>query len=440
MLKKVSIFGTQFPIMEKTETGAQPNEPAQIFDLDSGKMVDNPNIKQPAEQKEEELESEEEDTPEVEEEGDGDIEASEEEGDVEESEEEESEEEEVVEESEEDDDKAKPKEEEFDTIEPDAYIAQMYGEEYGIKTEADLKKVIDNALSVMDEVDGLKKERDTLKADSSKPKFPSAAHESAYNFVSQFDPSMQGEGLQTFAKLITMDIDNGDPMMVLEEAFVHRHPEWTRIEAQRMFKKDYAKKYTLDRSKFDGTDEEFAEEQKDMETMKKGEIVQSKNYLKDLRTKHKPAEAEKPKTNEAVTEAIKKNTKDYSYSTDEVVFEEGGEKFIFKLDADKKKRVSDAMAVWVKNPQSYNEKGELIGAGTPEEMHNTIVGGMFLKDIVKALTSQVKNKVNTQRVDEVARIKPKKRLAPASGEGKANTDDLGAQARMLIKNRQLKTA
>lgn len=422
-------------IVETDNPTQTTSEPAKIFDLSSGKMVDNPDVKKEPVAKKEELEvEEEEETPSEEEEAPEEAEAEEE------APEEESEEVEEEEESEEDEDETpSAKKDEFDTVEPDAYIAQVYGEKYGLKTEKELTTLVENALSVMDEVDALKKERDTLKADGGKPKFASPAHESAFNFVSQFDPSMQGEALQTFAKLITMDIDNGDPMMLLEEKFVHENPQWTRSEAQRMFKKDYAKKYTLARDKFDGTDEEFAEEQADMDIMKKGDIARSKTYLKELKSKHKPAEAEKPRANEAVVKAVEKNAKDYGAyieKVNEFVSDEGGEKYTFKLEADKKKQVSDAMNAWVKNPASYDEKGELIGAGSPEEMFNIIVGGMFLKEIIKSVRSQVKNKVETQRVDEIGRVVPKKRKSPASGESKVNKDDLGAQARQLIKARK----
>lgn len=440
--------------MEITEqTEGQPNsgtQPEKIFDADNDKWIDNPALKkeEPADKDKDKpdakkdkpdpkaAESEEQEEEEQESEG----EESEEEGSEEEAEEEEEQGEEKTEAEEEaEKDKSKGKKaKDDDGLTPDAYVEQTYGEKYGLKTEADLKKTIENAIDIVDELKAVKAERDTLKADSGKPKFASKAHESAYEFVSKFDPTMQGEALQTFAKLVTMDIDAGDPMMLLEEKFVHENPQWTRSEAQRMFKKEYAKKYTLNREKFEGSEAEFAEEQADVEIMKKGDIARAKTYLKDLREKHKPAAAEQPKTNEAVTKAIEKNTKEYDahfQKSEEVVFEDAGDKYSYKLDAEKKKQVSEAMKAWVNNPLSYNEKGELIGATTPEEMFQTIVGGLFLKDIVKSLKSQVKNKVSTKRVEEIAAKTPKKRTTPGSGEAKTNKDDLDEQAIRLIKKK-----
>jgi hypothetical protein len=430
--------------MEITETEGQQQQetqPEKIFDADHDKWIDNPALKKKDDagedqpeakaktKKKEEPEEEEEETSEESEEGE---EESKEEGE-EESEEEESEEGEE-EKSEEEDDKKK----DDDGLSPDAYIAQVFGEKYGVKTEADLTNIVDKALDAMDELEALKKENATYKADSGKPKFPSKAHESAYEFVSKFDPNMQGEALQTFAKLVTMDLEKADPRMILEEQFVHQNPQWTRSEAQRMFSKEYARKYTLNREKFEGSDAEFAEEEADIAIMKKGDIAKATSYLKDLREKHKPAAAEAPKTNEKVTEAIKKNATTYGGFVDkaeEIVFEDGADKYVFKLDAEKKKRVIDAVNNWVKNPASYNEAGELVGAGTPEEMFETIVGGMFIRDISKALQSQVKNKVTTKRVEEIATKQPKKRSTPSSGEAKGNKDDLDEQAIRIIKKK-----
>lgn len=425
----------------------QEKQPEKIYDADNDKWIDNPELKpkeeapkedapkdgkKPVAKAKEEEESEEE---EQEEEGDGEGQEESEEGEEQESEEE-SEEEEQEEEG---DDKKKPKAKDDDGLTPDAYVAEVFGEKYGLKTEADLTKTIDNAITIQDELETIKKERDALKSSDGKPKFPSKAHESAYEFVSKFDPTMQGEALQTFAKLVTMDIDAGDPTMLLEEQYVHQNPQWTRSEAQRMFKKEYAKKYTLNREKFDGTDEEFAEEQKDVEIMKKGDISRAKTFLKDLKEKHKPAEAEKPKANEFISKAIEKNAKEYgSYveKAEEVVFEDAGDKYTYKLDAEKKKQISEAVSAWVKSPTSYNEKGELIGGQTPDEMFNAIVGGLFLKDIVKSLKSQVKNNVSTKRVEEIAQKKPKTRPAQGSGEAKTNKDDLDEQAIRIIKTRK----
>lgn len=404
---------------QPTESGTQPEK---IYDLSKGEFVDNPALKK--EDKPEEKEEDEE-----------------EESEVKETEEEDNDEEEKPESEEEE-----PEEEEKETeekpdeaIEPDAYIAQVYGEKYNIKTEADLTKMIDNALDVMDELQQVKAERDALKSESGKPKFTSEKQQKAFEFLSQFDIDRQGEALDTYAKLLGMDIDNTDPRLLLEEQFVHQHPEWTRQEAQRMFQKEYTKKYTLKRESFDGTDEEFKSEVEDMKIMEKGDVARAKAYLKEQKQKYKPSEKSEPKSNEAVSEAVKKNAKEYSAyieKANEISFEDGDDKYVYKLDAEEKKQVSETMLAWVNNPSSYNEKGELIGASTPEEMYHTVVGGLFLKKIINAVKTQVNNKVSTKRVEEIAEKQPKKRQSPSSGEAKTDKDNLDEQAIQLIKKRK----
>jgi hypothetical protein len=418
-------------IVESDQTSEK--EPAQIFDLTTGKMVDNPDAvvkeapkpdpkdaKNPPKKEEPVIEEEEEEESESEEGKESEEEESEEE----------SEEEEVEQPA------AKKKKEEDEFLTEDQFIAQTYGEKFGIKTQADLDKTITNAVDVMAELETVKKERDSLKL--AKPKFTTPGQESAYNFVSQFDPKMQGEALQTFAKLIGMDIESADPTMLLEEKFIHEKPHWSRSESQRMFKKEFAKKYNLAREKFDGTDAEYEEELKDIEILKKGDVAMAKTFLKELKEKHKPAE-EQPKNNELVTKAVEQNVKKYAdfvQKAEEVTFGEGDDKFIFKLDAEKKSQLSEAMKSWVNNPHSYDDRGQLLGERSMEEMFDTLVGGMYIKEIVKAIRDQANNSATIKRVDEISTKTPKKLKGQSPGEVKVNKDDLAEQARAIIRRRK----
>lgn len=432
-------------------------QPAKVLDLDSGEFVDNPNAKKPAakseteeqeeQEEEEESENESEDEKPTKKAKEKNSKESEKESE-DESEEEESEEEEETEEGEEevgegdDEDESEEEEEEEensdeDVLEPDAYVAQRF-EKFGIKTEADLEKTIDQAINVMDELEAVKKERDELKSQSDKPKFPSKQHESAYNFVSQFDTSLQGEALQSFAKLIGMDLENSDPNMILEEEFIQRNPQWTRSEAQRMFKKHSSKTYELPREKFEGNDDEYEVEKKDLEILKKGDVARAKTYLAELRAKHKPAEQEKPKENEAIKNAIGQNAKsinDFVEKTSEITFGKGDDKFVFKLEGDRKKQAHELLKNWVGNPSSYDEKGVLLGAGSEEDMLKQVVGALFLTDIVNSAMQTMGNRQQIKKIDTIAKGKVKKRATPQSGELKGG-DDLEAQMERMAKKRR----
>jgi hypothetical protein len=422
---------------------SETENPAQIYDMDSGKYIDNPDLKKTAksEENEEEEETEEEEVvnPKAkskDSEEENEEEESEESEDSEEEEESEDESEET-EESEEDEEE-KEVDDNFEEYESVDQLIEKTFSKFEVKSQAELEELVDNAVDLIDEVEELKKQNSELK--TAAPKFANPAQESAFKFVSQFDPSMQGEALQTFAKLIGMDIDAADPKMILEEKFIHENPHFTRAKAIRMFEKEYTAKYNLIREKFDGTDAEFKIEQEDVDIMKEGEVAKAKKYLKELREKNKPAtEAETPKTNEVVTKAIEQNAKTYNDFIEkkaEVNFGEGKNKFVFKLEGDRKKQVSLAMKNWVSNPASYNDKGVLVGPENPEQMLNAVIGGLFLDDVIKAAYASASSKVGIERVDELHTRSPKKRSAPASGEGKESGDGMDSSALRIIKTRK----
>lgn len=399
--------------MEGQETQTQ-DQPAEIYDMDKGEYVPNPLLKQ------EETTEENQETETEEEEETTETESS-------------SEEQETTEENKETEESEENPE---DVLDPDAFIAEVYGEKYGVKTQAELETLVESAAELQEEHEALKAKLAT--AETAKPKFDSDKEEKAWEFIKKFDINRQGEALDTYAKLISMDVDTSDAMMVLEERYIHEHPEWTRTEAQRMFQKDYNKRFTLKKEDFD-SEADYNSEVADMEIMKKGEVARSRSYLKDQQSKYKPQATEnKPLVSEVVTKSIEKTAPEYTAhaeKTNEITFEQDGDKYVFKLDADKKAKVNAAVKEWVKNPTSYSKDGKLLGVKTPDEMMNMVIGSMFMKDIISAITDQVKNSVNIKRVDEVGKNKPAKRKAPGSGDAKTTGDDLYSQASLIIKKK-----
>jgi hypothetical protein len=413
-------------------------QPKEILDMDSGEFVKNPEFKAPQQEQEEEEEEEEQEKPDPKSKKKDEEEEESETEKEEEEEEEESENEEEDNEEEEEEEESEEEKDDKNVVSIDDYIAQTYGEKYQVKTEADLTKLIDNALDVMDELEKTKTERDALKADSGKIKFDDAAQESAFNFVKKYDPSLQGEALQTFAKLAGMDIDKADPVMLLEEKFVHDHPEWTRAESLRMFKKEASKKYDqVAREKFDGTDEEYEEDKLDREIVKKGDVAKAKTYLTDLKSKHKPAEKPQPKQNELVTKAIEQNVPKFTSfveSKKDVVFGKGEHKFNFVLDADKKKAIASAMKEWANSPTSYNDKGQLEGVDNEEQMLKVVVATLYPDELVQFAFDLANSKTKIARAEEIEGQKVKKRKPLGSGEVVGG--DLDSEALKLIKQRK----
>lgn len=324
-----------------------------------------------------------------------------------------------------------------DVLDPDAYFAEVFGEKYGVKTQAETETLIENALELQDEFEVLKKENETLKAESGKPKL-TEKEQKAVDFIKQFDINRPGEALDTYAKLIGMDVDQTDEMLVLEERFVHEHPEYTRQEAQRMFAKQHSRKYNIRKEDFD-SEESYNSELEDLKIEKKGEVARARIFLKDKQSTYKPKAAEeKPLVSETVTKSIEKTTPEYTAfvdKTNELTFEQGGDKYIFKLDAEKKGKVAEAVKAWVKNPANYSQDGKLLGIKTPGDMLKIVTGGMYMDQIINAVADQVKNSVNIKRVEEVGKKQPQKRQAPGSGDTN-KPNDLYSQAQNLIKKRK----
>lgn len=411
-------------------------EPAEIYDMDKGAYVPNPNFKQ------DEPEPSDDDDP-VDDTPDSDDEPADDEPDTDG----EPDTDDEPEDEPSDDDEPGPDDEptddepEEDILDPDDYIKNTYGEKYGLNNQKELEDLIDGSLSVQDKYEALQKEYEALKETSGKPKFSSDKQQKAFEFLSQFDVDRQGEALDTFAKLIAMDVEKADEMLVLEERFIHEHPEWSRHEAQRMFKKEFTRKYTLNKDDFD-SEEEYKSELEDMAIMKKGEVQRARNFLKEKQTTYKPKpEEEKPKdvVPEAITKSIEQNATvygDFVSKSNEVVFEHGEDKYTFKLDADKKSEVAKAVEAWVKNPRNYGKDGKLLGVSDPKRMMNVVAVSLYMDDILDAITDQVKNNLSIKRVDEIAKHKPKKRQSPGSGELKKGGDELIESARMLMKKRQ----
>lgn len=411
----------------ETETAEQPTE---IYSMDEGKFVPNPLLKQ--ETAKEETETETAETQETETET-----STEEAAPAKEQTETETATEENQEVGEKEETETKTEEAKDEVLDPDAYFAEVFGEKYGVKTQAETETLITNALELQDEYEVLKKENEALKAESAKPKL-SEKEQKAVDFIKQFDINRPGEALDTYAKLIGMDVDNTDDMLVLEERFIHEHPEYTRAEAQRMFAKQHTRKYNISKDDFD-SEEAYNSEIEDLKIEKKGEVTRARAFLKEKQSTYKPKTVEeKPLVSEAVTKSIEKTAPEFTAfvdKTNELAFERGGDKYIFKLDADKKGKVKEAVSAWVKNPANYSKDGKLLGIKTPDDMMRIVTGGMFMDQIISAVADQVKNSVNIKRVEEVGKKQPPKRQTPGSGDvNKSN--DLYTQAQNLIKKKK----
>lgn len=428
------------------------DETEQILDIETLKMVDVPKEKPAPAPKSEEKEKEEEEKEEEdktdksnksdstdddgEEEGDGkDKSAKKADEEVEEEEEESEEEDEgKADEGKEKSTADKPKKE--DQTE-DQFVEKTYGEKYGIKTQVDLDKLINNAIEQMDDHESLTKK--VAELEKAEPKFGSDDEKNAYEFIKKYGIPEQGEALLTYAKLIAMDPEKTDGKLLLEEEYVFKHPELTRDEALKRYSREYNRKYNPKKEDFD-TEEEWKEEIDMTKIDLKSDIAKAKKFFNEERIKYKPAaKDDKPKVNESVQKSIEKNAPEYAEFVDKqenLTFEKNGEKYTFALDKDRKQKLSKAVAAWVNNPSSYDDKGQLVGVKDAKTMTRQLAGLLFLEDITVAIIDQAHSKVNIKRIDEVAKKKPEKRDAPVGdGKVKSGKDELYEGARRLIKSR-----
>lgn len=384
---------------ETAEVVQEPVETQKIYDMTKGEFVDIPVEKK--EVKEEAVEPEEE----------------------------EQEEQEIETEDEQEED-------EPESVSPDDFIKATFEEKFDVKSQEELESLIENAADLMEEHESLKTEVEGLR--KQELKFANDEEKNAYNFIKKFGVPRQGEAFQTYADLIAMDVENIDPKLALEKQYILQNPELTREEAQKRFNRDYKRKYIVNKEEWTGSDADFDDEVEMRKIDLKSDYAKSKKFLKKEQDKYKPTDKDnKPVVPEPVQKSIEKNAGSYQEFLDdqqEIVFEENGEKFNFKLDKDMKKAISQAMMSWVKNPASYDEKGKIVGVEKPEQMFRQITAALYSEDMIKAVISQVKNSVSIKRVEEIAQRKPDARKSVGDGAVKKG-NDLYDSARELIKKK-----
>lgn len=357
-------------------------------------------------------------------------------------EEEEEEEEEVVdekksdessetkeEEEEESDDKETPKskkeEEEAkeDEVSVNDFLSEKYAEHYGIKTEEDL----DDTLAVMkeleEEVVELKSKLQEVEKGGTKPKFSSEQEEKAFEFLKNFDVTKLNEGMQTFGRLITMDLATADPKIILEEKFILENPELTRDEAMKKFNRDFKRKYTVAKEDFD-TEEAFNEEDEMRKIDLKADVAGAKKFLDKKQTefKAKPKESENKEAKESpvVQQSITTHVSEvdeYMKEFDSLIFsDDNQDEFVYKLSKEQKKKAHEALKGWIGNPNSYDAKGKLIGWTGVDEKAQEVSYLLFGPDMIEKAFKHGQSIGERKRVDEIAKKKPNRVSKGGNGE------------------------
>jgi hypothetical protein len=413
----------------------------KIISLDTLEEVERPQQQpetpakpDPSEDENDEEEEEEEESPaEAEEE-------SEEESDPEETEEE------TEEEAESDGEEAEAEdEEEDDSTDPDEFIKNKFGEEYGIENEEQFKEVLDRATELLDENENLKKELEEAKKAPKEPVFKSESQKKVYDILKDYDPEKIPDGLHMLATLVGMEVDKTDTRLVLEQEFIMRHPELSIDRARKKFQRDYDRKYVIDEDNFEGTREQLQEKKEDIESDLDIELARAKKFIKEkqqeFKLKSENKEEKTPEVNEELQSNIAKNMDEFAEHFQDIhtltfeIDENDKHPFHFKFNDEELKKIKSVVDNFLKNPASYDKNGKVIGGFNAEERFiqaaNLVAGTRITEEALKF----AKKHAHMIKADEIATKKPKRK---AKSSGDAKSMDPMDQFERLAKQKALK--
>lgn len=316
--------------------------------------------------------------------------------------------------------KKEEEEEEEEVVGIDSYLAEKYSDR-DIKSEEDLDAVLGTIEEITEENTSLRAK--LAEAEKGKPKFDSEAEEKAFNFVKNFGVDRLGEGMQTYANLITMDVEKAEPKILLEEQFILENPDLTREEALRKFNRDYQKRYTVNKDDFDD-ENAFKEAQEDKRIDLKADAAKAKKFIQQKQAEYKPKAKETENKKVETPEVIQKSIKAYDSELEEFVKEfdslifspTDNEKddFVFKLTKPQIKEVKEAYQGWIRNPNSYDAKGNLIGFTDIDNKIHQISYMLFGPDLIEKALKHGLSKGEIKRAEEIAKHKPNRTSKVAS--------------------------
>jgi hypothetical protein len=341
--------------------------------------------------------------------------------------------------------KEEEKEEEEDKpVTIDDYLKGKYAD-MDIKSEEDLDGVLESMDVLIKRNEELEKELVTAKTGTDKPKFKSEAQEKLWDFVKDIDPARIGDRMQVYSRIVGMDVEKESPRLLLEEQFILDHPELPRDRALKKFNHEYNQKYgELNRDDFD-SDAAFKDAKELREIDQEDDVHKAKKVIKaeqaKLKTETTTQTEDKPKENPVVAQSIKAITTeltDYVKDFSELIFsptDKEEDDFHFKLSKDQVKTIHNAVQVWVKNPTSYDAKGNLIGGWKIEEQIKQTAYLLYGDDIIEQNYQHALKLKDITRAEEIATKKPDRKAKVAGDDVKMSMSE-EAQWDMAIKKKK----
>jgi len=312
--------------------------------------------------------------------------------------------------------------EEVEAKEPD--FNSYLKEKYSIDDEDQLQKILDSNQKFEAQIEELKKA-------SKDPVYKSDKQKKLIEWLDQsgYDLDKIGDGLESAATLMNLNVEKLEDRKALEEAFIIDNTDITREEAKKLFARDY-KKYNLNEEDF-ADEAEFKEAQELADIQRKKDVAKAKKVLLANQEKLKATEPEKKKE-EAPKEvtAPKEAVEFYSKQINDIFTQPDGKKFdrfIFeddndpnikitvKIPEDKLKFLKEMSIDYLKNTTLYDQNKKIPNFDPQKhikQVFDALYGDWKDEQMFKQITTLAKS----LRAEQLAGFKPTKE-SKSGGKG-----------------------
>jgi len=313
----------------------------------------------------------------------------------------------------------------------DAVVQKEFAD-VGVKSKQDILDIFDEAKELMVKHEALQKEVETMKAAPKGVEFKSDNQKKVYELLKDYDPDKIPDGLNMLAGLVSIDLTTADTKLILEQEYIMQHPEWAIDRSRARFNKKFDERFTI-KDEESLTSAELKEKKEDIEDDLKTERSKAVKFIKEKQEEFKLKSAEDKKVEEPaiskeVESGIATTIKQYTKHVDGIdtltweVDEASKEKFHYKFSKEQVKSINSLVIdSFLKDPTSYNSKGELVGFD-PEEKFQQAAHIVCGPDMVAQALKFAQIHAQIIKAEDIGKQKPS-RKAKSSGDIQSMTID-----------------
>lgn len=294
------------------------------------------------------------------------------------------------------------------------FLKQTYGEKYGIEKQSDLDEILENTQKVVDDLEAERKK-------SKEPVYRSEQEKKIAEFLKPWPLDKLGEGMQSVAAIIQMDIPNISDKKAMEESYILEHADLTREEAKELFEDEYSERYTINKDDFD-TPEAYEKKKRLIDIKIKDKAASDKKMLlkKQEELKAKP---EEKKPEQETFKIPEKTISEYQKQIDKFfdgdkpgqefsgfVFQDDDNKdlnYKITFDADKLKTIREIAKEHIRLPGSYDKSGKIPNFD-PAEMTRGLAKLIYSDWYDEQHFLNAKNLARVMKAEQIAGKKPDK--------------------------------